>query len=202
MATGKKAPPHSLEGEFTVPREEAAARAVYLTERTLQLPAGLPGRPWYTHALTVPGQYTSYGAKTIPGVQEALELGRYAEAELQRRPLTESKLDGSALIFEVCGGGLAVAATDRLVGPVYARIGRGGALVVKLRGADGGFRSKRFPLDQAKPGSWERRSSPGGPISLCRATAPRFAQRVIAQYSQRRRKDWGWLRLTGMNCCF
>ena len=50
-----------------------------------------------------------------------------------------------------------------------------------------------------KHGGWERRSSAGGPISLCRATAPRFAQRAIAQYSPGRRKHWGRPRLTGRN---
>ena len=55
---------------------------------------------------------------------------------------------------------------------------------------------------EPKPGSWERRSSAGGPISLCRATAPHFAQWVIAQYSPRRRKQGGRPRLTGMNCRF
>ncbi|MBI2686996.1 MAG: M28 family peptidase [Acidobacteria bacterium] len=65
----------------------AAARAVYQTERALQLPAGLPGRPWYKHALTAPGQYTGYGAKTLPGVREALELGKYDEAVGQAREL-------------------------------------------------------------------------------------------------------------------
>lgn len=65
----------------------AAARAVYMTERALQLPAGLPGRPWYKHALTAPGQYTGYGAKTLPGVREALELGKFEEAAAQAREL-------------------------------------------------------------------------------------------------------------------
>ena len=41
--------------------------------------------------------------------------------------------------------------------------------------------SAPFKIDPAllannpKPGSWERRSSAEGPISLCRATAPHFA---------------------------
>ena len=56
--------------------------------------------------------------------------------------------------------------------------------------------------NKPKPGSRERRSSPGGPISLCRATAPRFAKWVIKRYSQRRRKHWGRPRLTRMNCRF
>ncbi len=65
----------------------AAGRAVYLTERALQLPSGLPGRPWYKHALTAPGQYTGYGAKTMPGVREALELGKFEEAVAQGKEL-------------------------------------------------------------------------------------------------------------------
>jgi len=64
-----------------------AAKAVYRTERALQLPAGLPGRPWYKHSLTAPGQYTGYGAKTLPGVREALELGRPEEAVAQAKEL-------------------------------------------------------------------------------------------------------------------
>ena len=65
-----------------------------------------------------------------------------------------------------------------------------------------GIGLERTRSGEPKPGSWERRSSAGGPISLCRAGAPRFAQRVIAQNSPRRRKHWGWPRLTGMNCRF
>ena len=50
-------------------------------ERALTDPAGLPGRSWYKHLLYAPGVYAGYGAKTLPGVREGLELGRYAEAE-------------------------------------------------------------------------------------------------------------------------
>lgn len=67
----------------------AAAKAVYMTERALQLPPGLPGRPWYKHSLTAPGQYTGYGAKTLPGVREALELGKPEEAVAQARELVQ-----------------------------------------------------------------------------------------------------------------
>ena len=45
-------------------------------ERALTDPAGLPGRPWYRHLLYAPGIYTGYGAKTLPGVREALEQRR------------------------------------------------------------------------------------------------------------------------------
>jgi N-acetylated-alpha-linked acidic dipeptidase len=34
---------------------------------------GLPGRGWYRHMIYAPGLYTGYGAKTLPGVREAVE---------------------------------------------------------------------------------------------------------------------------------
>jgi N-acetylated-alpha-linked acidic dipeptidase len=49
-------------------------------ERTLTDPRGLPGRPWYQHLVYAPGVLTGYGAKTLPGVREAVEGRRWAEA--------------------------------------------------------------------------------------------------------------------------
>jgi N-acetylated-alpha-linked acidic dipeptidase len=42
---------------------------------------GLFRRPWYRHLVYAPGFYTGYGVKTIPGVREGIEDGRYADAE-------------------------------------------------------------------------------------------------------------------------
>jgi len=50
-------------------------------ERCLTDAAGLPRRSWYKHVLYAPGVYSGYGAKTMPGVREGIELGRYDEAE-------------------------------------------------------------------------------------------------------------------------
>jgi N-acetylated-alpha-linked acidic dipeptidase len=50
-------------------------------ERSLTNPDGLPRRPWYKHLLYAPGVYSGYGAKTMPGVREGIELARYSEAE-------------------------------------------------------------------------------------------------------------------------
>ncbi|HEY3855002.1 MAG TPA: transferrin receptor-like dimerization domain-containing protein [Verrucomicrobiae bacterium] len=50
-------------------------------ERSFLDPAGLPRRPWYKHLLYAPGVYSGYGSKTLPGVREGIEMGRYAEAE-------------------------------------------------------------------------------------------------------------------------
>jgi len=43
--------------------------------------AGLPRRAWYRHLLYAPGFYTGYGVKSVPGVREGIEDGRYDEAE-------------------------------------------------------------------------------------------------------------------------
>ncbi|MGH9729367.1 MAG: transferrin receptor-like dimerization domain-containing protein, partial [Candidatus Acidiferrales bacterium] len=53
------------------------------TERDLLSEAGLPGRPWYRHALYAPGIYTGYGVKTIPGVREAIEQKNWQQATEQ-----------------------------------------------------------------------------------------------------------------------
>jgi N-acetylated-alpha-linked acidic dipeptidase len=52
-------------------------------ERSLLLPDGLPKREWYKHQLYAPGLYTGYGAKTLPGVREAMEGQRWDEANQQ-----------------------------------------------------------------------------------------------------------------------
>jgi hypothetical protein len=50
-------------------------------EHSLTDPRGLPGRPWYQHLIYAPGLLTGYGAKTLPGVREAIEGRRWAEAQ-------------------------------------------------------------------------------------------------------------------------
>jgi N-acetylated-alpha-linked acidic dipeptidase len=56
-------------------------RVLLRAEQCLTSPDGLPRRSWYKHLLYAPGIYSGYGAKTMPGVREGIELGRYAEAE-------------------------------------------------------------------------------------------------------------------------
>jgi N-acetylated-alpha-linked acidic dipeptidase len=41
---------------------------------------GLPGRSWYKNMITAPGRFTGYGAKTLPGVREAIEEERFDDA--------------------------------------------------------------------------------------------------------------------------
>jgi N-acetylated-alpha-linked acidic dipeptidase len=51
------------------------------SERRLTLDEGLPRRPWYKHMIYAPGWYTGYSPKTMPGVREAIEEKRYADAD-------------------------------------------------------------------------------------------------------------------------
>jgi N-acetylated-alpha-linked acidic dipeptidase len=41
---------------------------------------GLPGRPWFRNLIYAPGRFTGYGAKTLPGVREAIEERRFGDA--------------------------------------------------------------------------------------------------------------------------
>ena len=44
-------------------------------------PTGLPGRPWFRNLVYAPGRFTGYGAKTLPGVREAIEERRFDDAD-------------------------------------------------------------------------------------------------------------------------
>jgi len=58
---------------------ELAAR----NEQALLQEPGLPGgRGWYLNMLYAPGRLTGYGAKTLPGVREAIEDERWADVEM------------------------------------------------------------------------------------------------------------------------
>jgi N-acetylated-alpha-linked acidic dipeptidase len=50
-------------------------------EETLAPEVGLPGRPWYRNLIYAPGRFTGYGAKTLPGVREAIEDERWADVD-------------------------------------------------------------------------------------------------------------------------
>jgi N-acetylated-alpha-linked acidic dipeptidase len=56
-------------------------QALMLTiDQTLAPEIGLPGRPWYKNLVYAPGALTGYEAKTLPGVREAIEDQRWADA--------------------------------------------------------------------------------------------------------------------------
>ena len=66
---------------FEKPRAAAALRdanaRLMAFERSLLLPDGLPGRPWFRNQVYAPGFYTGYGVKTLPGVRESIEQGHW-----------------------------------------------------------------------------------------------------------------------------
>jgi N-acetylated-alpha-linked acidic dipeptidase len=62
--------------------QKAQLSAILLPmEQTLLNDQGLPGRPWYEHMIYAPGRFTGYGAKTLPGIREAIEEERFADAD-------------------------------------------------------------------------------------------------------------------------
>jgi len=72
------------------PRLAKANEALFETERGLVLNQGLPGRDWYRHQIYAPGMYTGYGAKTLPGIREAVEAGRWDEANAQAKNVAQA----------------------------------------------------------------------------------------------------------------
>ena len=59
----------------------ARLQAMMLDIDQLLAPAvGLPGRVWYRNLIYAPGRFTGYDAKTLPGVREAIEDRRWADA--------------------------------------------------------------------------------------------------------------------------
>jgi N-acetylated-alpha-linked acidic dipeptidase len=65
----------SQDGGFKLDGSKRAALDKQLQglEQDLQYAGGLPGRDWFKHMIYAPGLYTGYGAKTMPGVREAID---------------------------------------------------------------------------------------------------------------------------------
>jgi N-acetylated-alpha-linked acidic dipeptidase len=91
-AQGKPLPPDRL---LTINQQLA------LAERKLTNGQGLPRRPWMQHLLYAPGWYTGYSVKTMPGIREAIEEGRYAEAEEQAALVAHALQDEAAWIEQI-----------------------------------------------------------------------------------------------------
>ena len=72
---------YAAKGAGLSPAARARLNASLLgIDQALLIAEGLPGRTWYKHALYAPGRFTGYGAKTLPGVREAVEERRFADA--------------------------------------------------------------------------------------------------------------------------
>jgi N-acetylated-alpha-linked acidic dipeptidase len=64
--------------------------AIICAERALLLPAGLPNRTWYKHAIYAPGEFTGYAAVTLPGVSEAIDAGDLETVQAELGALTKA----------------------------------------------------------------------------------------------------------------
>jgi N-acetylated-alpha-linked acidic dipeptidase len=86
------------EGRSVPPDVLARINAMLVrSERLLLSPQGLPRRPWFKHLLYAPGVYAGYGAKTMPGAREAIEIKRYAEADGEIARIARALEDVAAL---------------------------------------------------------------------------------------------------------
>jgi N-acetylated-alpha-linked acidic dipeptidase len=71
----------AAKGAGLSPDAKAKLRAAMLTlDQTLAPDVGLPVRPWFKNLIYAPGRFTGYGAKTLPGVREAIEEERFDDA--------------------------------------------------------------------------------------------------------------------------
>ena len=61
-------------------KRAALDRRLQGMEQDLEYAGGLPGRPWFKHTIYAAGLYTGYGAKTLPGVREAIEQQQWDTA--------------------------------------------------------------------------------------------------------------------------
>jgi N-acetylated-alpha-linked acidic dipeptidase len=86
---------------FSPDRLLAINQQLAQAERKLTNAQGLPRRPWMQHLLYAPGWYTGYSAKTMPGVREAIEEGRYTEAEEQVLLVAHSLQDEAAWVDQI-----------------------------------------------------------------------------------------------------
>lgn len=65
-------------------------------EQTLLREQGLPFRPYYKNMIYAPGRFTGYGAKTLPGIREAIEERRFDDAVTYIRLTAQALSDYAA----------------------------------------------------------------------------------------------------------
>jgi N-acetylated-alpha-linked acidic dipeptidase len=68
-------------------------------DRGLLLENGVPGRPWFRHAIYAPGKRAGYAASVIPGVNDSLDDKDFAATQKQIQALTDA-LNRAAKILE------------------------------------------------------------------------------------------------------
>jgi N-acetylated-alpha-linked acidic dipeptidase len=68
------------ETQLSAAQRTALNTQLQAMEQRLTDAGGLPGRDWFRHFVYAPGLLTGYGVKTLPAVREAIEAGRWDEA--------------------------------------------------------------------------------------------------------------------------
>ena len=68
--------------------------ALARVERAFLLPDGLPGRPWFKHAVYAPGLTTGYASWPLPGVRQAI-LENDAEMLAAQVPALVARIDAA-----------------------------------------------------------------------------------------------------------
>lgn len=78
---------YAAKGSTLTPATRSKLNALLATiDQLLIDDRGLPGRTWFRNLIYAPGRFTGYGAKTLPGVREAIEERRFDDAvEYARR---------------------------------------------------------------------------------------------------------------------
>ncbi len=98
---------YSARGATLTPEARRRLNALLQTiDQLLLTDRGLPLRPWYKHLIYAPGLFTGYGAKTLPGVREAIEERRFKDAEIYAK-LTADALLAYAARLDAAGDILA-----------------------------------------------------------------------------------------------
>jgi N-acetylated-alpha-linked acidic dipeptidase len=79
--------------KLSVAKQQQLNSLLRSLEQNLTNERGLPGREWFKHFVYAPGLLTGYAVKTLPAVREAIEGGRWAEAD-EYSAFTAKVLDG------------------------------------------------------------------------------------------------------------
>ncbi len=127
-------------------RLNQALRAI---EQAWLLPEGIPGRPWFRHALYAP-KYT-YAAMELPGVREAVDQGDWATAVREMGRLTE-RISAVAEAVRAAAGPRPVQSTCEFI--VYNRTPLALEIRMRVRAAS------TAPIGSLNPGELMTHSVP------------------------------------------
>jgi N-acetylated-alpha-linked acidic dipeptidase len=88
--------------QLAPPANSAALNAALAAaEHALLLPEGIPGRPWYRHAIYAPGELTGYAAEVLPGINDAIDASDAARAQGQLAALTQALIRAATALSSV-----------------------------------------------------------------------------------------------------